>query len=435
MRRLILIAVLVSAASGCSEKPTDDNLDKWMRTERGPGKLQHTVADESLDADVSAHAAVNLVRMGRDPDVKAVLEQMSKGRKAEVVSKLITRLWAIARVDGDMKLPGPPQVSAKDALVMIRKYGGDAERKQIDDYMIDWYAVPSYEGRANAGQFTGSTVIRMIGAPSGKKLIGVLDGVIAAPGQEKVKNKVGDELLIALAATQDPTAVKDELALVRMNRGDDSLPGRVLAALARVYVDPQGLFDVAEAAPLVPNLDFLVSIAKDDSMSGAIANDAISLIRAVGPPQCLQPLVDMIPQPHGSSRYRYVVATNAIQCGGAKSIAQVIRALPEGSYDQASLGGSVINAIVAATPRDVTLAQVRELLGDKGRVQRWIAVEALAKLKSVEDAPKLLALAHAPEKLDGFWGDQSGVDAKDRKADPTLGDRAKELAGQLGAGK
>ncbi len=321
MRRLILIAVLVSAASGCSEKPTDDNLDKWMRTERGPGKLQHTVADESLDADVSAHAAVNLVRMGRDPDVKAVLEQMSKGRKAEVVSKLITRLWAIARVDGDMKLPGPPQVSAKDALVMIRKYGGDAERKQIDDYMIDWYAVPSYEGRANAGQFTGSTVIRMIGAPSGKKLIGVLDGVIAAPGQEKVKNKVGDELLIALAATQDPTAVKDELALVRMNRGDDSLPGRVLAALARVYVDPQGLFDVAEAAPLVPNLDFLVSIAKDDSMSGAIANDAISLIRAVGPPQCLQPLVDMIPQPHGSSRYRYVVATNAIQCGGAKSIA------------------------------------------------------------------------------------------------------------------
>ena len=121
MRRLILIAVLVSAASGCSEKPTDDNLDKWMRTERGPGKLQHTVADESLDADVSAHAAVNLVRMGRDPDVKAVLEQMSKGRKAEVVSKLITRLWAIARVDGDMKLPGPPQVSAKDALVMIRE--------------------------------------------------------------------------------------------------------------------------------------------------------------------------------------------------------------------------------------------------------------------------------------------------------------------------
>ncbi len=109
--------------------------------------------------------------------------------------------------------------------------------------------------------------------------------------------------------------------------------------------------------------------------------------------------------------------------------------MPEGSYDQASLGGSVINAIVAATPRDVTLAQVRELLGDKGRVQRWIAVEALAKLKSVEDAPKLLALAHAPEKLDGFWGDQSGVDAKDRKADPTLGDRAKELAGQLGAGK
>jgi len=51
-------------------------------------------------------------------------------------------------------------------------------------------------------------------------------------------------------------------------------------------------------------------------------------------------------------------------------------------------------------------------------------------MKSVEDAPKLASLGGG-EKLAGFWGDQGGVSAKDRKPEPTLGQRAKELADQL----
>jgi hypothetical protein len=60
-----------------------------------------------------------------------------------------------------------------------------------------------------------------------------------------------------------------------------------------------------------------------------------------------------------------------------------------------------------------------------------VAVEGLAAMKSTEDIPRLQAV-NSGEKLIGYWGDQSGVDPKDRKPEPTLGQRAKELAARLG---
>jgi len=84
------------------------------------------------------------------------------------------------------------------------------------------------------------------------------------------------------------------------------------------------------------------------------------------------------------------------------------------------------------SPRDQVLGQLRDLLADKGKVARWVAIEALAAMKSVEDAPKIEALAGSKDKLVGYWGDQSQKEPKDRKDDPTLGQRAKELAAKLG---
>jgi hypothetical protein len=53
-------------------------------------------------------------------------------------------------------------------------------------------------------------------------------------------------------------------------------------------------------------------------------------------------------------------------------------------------------------------------------------MEALAAIKSTEDAPRIAALSGRTERLTGFWGDSG-------KQDPTLGQRAKELAEQLSA--
>ena len=412
---------------GC-EKPTHENIEKWAATKKGPGKLKSAFLDDGLDADLSAHAAAVMVKTGRDSDVRSELDHMNASRRTAVVGKLAPRLWEMARIEGDMLRPAPVQTQAKDALVAIRKYADPATRTQIDGYLIDWYAVPSYEGRANAGAVLGAAVMRMLGPPAAKKMMAVLNGIIAAPGQDTTKNRIGDELMLGLAATGDPQTVKYLLDIARMDRGDPTLATRAMGALYRAYVNPEGLFDVVEPAALVPNLDDLARIAQDDAMPPAAANSAVALIRSVGAPQCLPPLLAMIPHPHADPAFRYLGPDHALKCGGVKAIRDVVRAMPDEPYDQKSLAGSVVLAISKMEPRGQVLEALRDLLGDDSRIARWVAVETLAAMKSVEDAGKIASVKGGGQKLVGYWGNAGGA------PEPTLGQRAKELAAGLRGG-
>mgnify|MGYP003377938395 CR=1 FL=1 len=77
-RALLIISLVLGI--GC-EKTNHENIDKWTRTEKGPGKLEKTLKDEGLDADLSAHAAANMIRMGNDPAVRTAFDQMSEARQ------------------------------------------------------------------------------------------------------------------------------------------------------------------------------------------------------------------------------------------------------------------------------------------------------------------------------------------------------------------
>lgn len=425
--RVLLIAV-VAFAPGC-EKASHENLDKWAHTAKGPAKLQKALADEGLDAELSAHAAANLIKRGDDRDAYTLFEAMAPARRAAVIARLAPRLWEIARVESEKDLPGVPQVAAKDSLVRIRTWADDATRTQIDGYLIDFYCVRSYEGRAKAGANLGATVMRLVGPAAAPKLISVVNGVIAAPGQDTVKNKLGDELLLGLAATASPEAVKYVLDIARMDRGDPTLGTRAMSALYTTYVEPRGLFDVADPQALVPNLPAIVEIAKDDAQDSQVANDAVSLIRAVGAPRCLAPLLGMIGAPHRNARFKYVVANNALKCGGVKAILEVVKALPDaGTYASDQVTGAISGEIAKMSPRDQVQAAARALLSDRSTVGKWIAMETLAAMKSTDDAPRLAALVSNRERLTGYWGERS-----DGKEDPTLGQRAKELSAVLGA--
>lgn len=429
--RVLTIAVALLFAAAC-EKTNHENIDKWTRTQKGPGKLKKALADEDIDPDLSAHAAANLVKMQHDAEVRSALDAMSPGRRTQVVGKLAPRLWDIARVENENALPGAQQIVAKDALINTRKYADDTQKQQIDNYLMDWYAVASYEGRAGVGSTLGASVMRMLGAPAGKKLMSVANSVLAAPGQEKTKNRIGDELMLGLAASGNTEAVKFLLDLVKLDRGDPTQGKRAMSALYKAYVDPGALFEIASPEPLVSSLDQLVAIAKDDAISGQIINDAVALIRAVGAPACLAPLVGMVKTPHRESRFKYVAAFNALKCGGAKSVPEVVRALPDqGTYVKDELQGSVSGEIAKLSPRAQVLAGLRELLGDKSTIARWVAIEALAAMKSVEDAPKIAALSGNKDKLVGYWGERN----PENKPDPTLGQRAKELSEQLAKGE
>jgi len=423
--RGLLIAALVLVV-GC-EKTDHETIEKWRTTAKGPAKLRKALTDDTIDSDLSAHAAANLIKRGDDPVVWAALEPMAPGRRAEVVGRLGPRLWEIARVENERDLPGAPQVVAKDALVRVRQWADDAGRQRIDGYLIDWYCVASYEDRAKAGANLGPTVMRLVGPAAARKLISVVNGVIAAPGQGQTRNSIGDNLLQGLAATASPEAVKYVLDIARMDRGDRALPRRAMSALFVAYVEPNGLFPVADPQALVPNLPAIVDVAKDDAKDARAANDAVALIRAVGAPGCLAPLLGMIGAAHRSAQFKYVVANNALKCGGTKAILDVVRALPDaGAYAKDQVTGEISGEIARMTPRDQALAAARALLTERSTLAKWIGMETLTAMKSTDDAARIAALTTSRDRLVGYWGERA-----DGREDPTLGQRARELSAEL----
>ena len=419
----VVLGLGLAGTAGC-EKPSHENIDKWLTTSKGPGKLVKAFADEGLDPELSAHAGANLIRKQKDPDFRKTLEAMSPARRTQLVGVLARQLWNLARIEDPKLLPTPEQSAAKDALVFIRKWADDARRAEIDAYLLDWYAVASYEARATSGMSTGAAVIRMLGPAAAKRMMSVVNGVIAAPGQETTKTKIHDELLLALAASGSPEAVRHVLDIARLDRGDKTLATRALAQLYTAYADPKSPIELVPPAPLAPNLPELAALLKVPNQAAGVINNALALIRAVGGQACVDTLVPLIPVPQRETKFKYVVATFALRCGGPTSIGQVFHAMPDpGAYEQAELG-SMLQEISKMSQRDQVQAALRPLLDDKSTVVRWLAVEALAAIKSVEDAPRIAALSGKAERLTGFWGETG-------KPDPTLGQRAKELAEQL----
>ncbi len=430
---LVFLLVLVAFSFGACEKTTPENLDKWMNTEKGPDKLAKAMSDNSLDPDLSAHAAANLIKLGKDTDVKKAIDGMPDDRKKAVLGKLVPRLWEMARIEGDLTVPSGLQTNAKDLMFDFRKSADPDTRKQIDGYLLDWYTGGYYEGRATLGRYLGSTIVRQLGPQAGDKLKSAANAIIAAPAKGNERAKIGDELLLGMAASGSADAVTYVVEISKMDRGDPSLRERCISALYRAYVDPQGLFDVADPKALEPSLPALTELAKDESQPPGLTNDVVALIRQIGMPACLDPLVGMIPSL--DRQRRWVGANNALKCGGVKAIAPVAGALAtDTGYDHDEMSGAVWEEIAKMSPKEQVLAEVRKLLDSPSWVARWIGIEALAAMKSKDDLPRIKALSGDKAKLTGYWGDQSGVDPKQKKPDPTLGDRAGELAKALESG-
>lgn len=433
---LVLVAASLSLAGAC-DKPSHENLDKWMRTKKGPDKLRAALS-ESEDADLAAHAATNLLRKRLDGDVIARLEKLPAPRRAAVIEKLVPRLWDMARIEGpELTVPNGDQVMAKDLLVDVRRLAEGAERGRIDGYLLDWYTSGFYDARATPGRHPGSEVVRLIGAPAGERLIPIADSILAKSLVGAQRLKLSDELLLAIAAAGSPATVKYLLDLTNMTRqeGDKTQGKRAISALYRAYVDPGGLFPVAEPSALVPHVQTLIGFAKSDN-EGRVVNDAVALVRATGKPTCIEPLVAVTAYPHAQFGYRYIGASAALLCGGADAIGPVVAALPENaSYSRDALGGAVWRVIGKLEDRPAVLAALRVLGKGESKLGRWVAVEALAAMGSAEDLPILEAVSSDRRKLTGYWGNQEDVPAKDRKAEPTLGARAAELAAELKAGK
>ena len=421
-------------ATGC-EKPTHGNLDKWMKSEKGPAKLKKALSSTSLDPDLSAHAGENLLRLGQDDEVRKRLEALAPERRTVVVAKLAPRLWGMARIEGEMARPTPTQSRGKDTLFDVRGWADPATRATIDGYLTDWLTGGYYEGRAMAGRHLGATIIRALGPTAGEKLIAQVNRLIATPDGDGRRRKIGSQLLLGLAVSGSPDAARLILELATTDRGEPTLPERALDALYKAYVETDGTYPLVEPAALAPNIERLVAIAKDDGLSAGPVNDAVKLIRAIGPPTCLAPLLGMINFPHPDPRFRWVGVDSALRCDPVAALPAVALSLsPRGRYARDVLGGAIWQSLGAATVRrDEIAGAARQMLGNRSWVARWIAIETLGQLGGKPDADLVAKLGKDNARLDGYWGDD-GLPANKRKPVMTLGARATEIAAALRAG-
>jgi hypothetical protein len=424
---VILVALLAAA---CGDEVSHENLDKWMQTEKGPGKIKDALRDTGIDPDLSAHAAENLLIIREDGEVRAAFEKMPDDRRAKVLAKLVPRLWALARIEGELTGANDQQTAAKDLLFELRSYADDAAKAQIDTYLIEWYTGGYYEGRAVVGRWSGSQVLRALGKAAGPAMVKAANAVVGAPEQGGKRIRVGDELLLGLAVTGDADAAKYVLDLLALDRGDDTLPERSISALFMAYVEPPGgLFEKADPAGLAPNVEQLARVALDPSSTNRMVNDAVGVLGAAGMPHCLKPLVQMINLPREDARFMWVGVNNGLRCGGPGAVTEILHAMPTGAgYEHEAFEGGVVGEIARMTPKAEVLSVARDLLDDDSWVARWAGIEVLAKLGAKEDAAKIEALSGDKTRLRGYWGDQSELPKAERKAEMTLGKRAADLA-------
>jgi len=438
---LVISAALWPGLAGC-DRANHDNIERWLSTEKGVEKLTKALRDGDNDADVRAHAAQNLIVHNFTPQlgtVKEALEDMSDAERKDVMTALVPRLWEKARIAHEKDVPTPVQSQAKDALFELRGSADEATRQKIDGYLVEWLAGGYYEGRATSGRVSGRTIIRQLGPIAGPKLLESARSVLVRPPDAEGKRPiVGDELLAAIASTGDPQAVGFLLDLVLKDYKEPTLPKRALSALFEAYVQPVSGQPVPSRPALVGQADRLGEVARNENLPGQMNNDAAYLLVAVGPPECIPPLVEMARLPSAQRSFRAVGLQMGLRCGGAQAMAPVLEAVPATlEYDRGYLDHYVVSELLKAPGAAKVAEQARALLSSQSWVARVAAIEILAALKqratAEDDAKRIRQLARDHTVLKGWWGPQKDAPAGKKKPDPTIGQIAEEVAGGLQA--
>jgi hypothetical protein len=426
----ILLSCVIALAA--CDKATHENIDKWRNTDQGPDRMLKALKSSSVDMDVRAHAAEALVSLGLIAKVKPVVAQMPEAERARFFLKAVPRLWDVAKSAEADQAPVGKQLRAKDALFELRSFADEASKAQIDDDLLDWLTAGDfYEQRAPLGDHDGDQIIRNIGVKAGPKMVLLGQNLLKqqeAGGKDGTYVIIGKNTLRGLAFTGAPEAVGFLLDLAGKSHKQENLQVEAMYALNYAYVE-----DKDEPRPdplgLAPHANRLSRMAESEDQPGENVNIAYELMVRIPAPACLPPLVRLATQHQLNLVLRAV--DFSMRCGGADAIVPVAEAMPiDGSYERGVIEKYIVKKIPPdAQPRAAEAA--RTLLGSKSWVGRFIGIEILAVYGGKADAPKLRALFGDKTKLAGYWGVQDPADKKNFKAEPTLGQRATEVAGIL----
>lgn len=428
----LVLALALGVLGAACEKPTHANIDKWRGTEKGPGKLEAAIKDKSLDADLRAHAAQALVSIGEEYADRAVaaVATIPEDQRGPIFEKLTPRLWNDAKIVQADQMPSKKQLLAKDALFALRPHAPADRRPEIDDYLVEWFCTGGhYEQMAEQGGAKGERVVRAIGVRATPKLIKVARDLYAQQQAAEEFVPVGPRLLAAIGATGSPEAVAYLLDLTEGKHKQEDLAELAFLALFNAYTaEGEHLED---RSALLPQLERLkkIAVAPVNVYPDTAVNGAYDLIALLPRETCQPALVDLTRQKDKDLRWRAV--QYGIKCGGVEALIPLAEALAvDADYEDGYVAKYFVGSIEEKSLAKA-LEPARALLSSPSWVARMIGLEFLKAAGTKADAPLVRKLARDKTPVRGFWGDQSHVDKKQRKPDPTLGQRAVVVADLL----
>jgi len=213
--RWITLGLLIASA-GC--KVTNEDVDLWQGTIKGPGKMVAIILADKFDMPLRVHAALALVEMERT-DVEGVaelqkaLQTVDETTRNAVIDGMADGLIALMSKPAEEKEtedaeadtgPPPGQIRAKDAAFLLIPMGTDEARSKLTDAVVGWYT-QDFNGRNLSGNFSAEQVVRALGAPAATKLVEALNAKLPQAALVKLAELIGQ---LGRPATKTKAAAK-----------------------------------------------------------------------------------------------------------------------------------------------------------------------------------------------------------------------------------
>jgi hypothetical protein len=363
--------------------------------------------------------------------VVAALSGLPEDKRADVLEKLIPRLWNDCKITEADRAPTQKQLLAKDAMSDLRPIASAKQRDEIDGYLLDWLTLGGfYELRSPLGSHDGDKIVRTMGPKAAPKLLQAARALLEEQRKSKEFEPIGPRLLKGIALTGSPEGVGFLLQLAGAAQEQEELQDGAMTALYEAYVtDPDD--PPIDRKSLLPHLKTLEGFGKAEigSVPAVVINASYELIAAAGAPHCLPPLVALAAHPNPRLTWRAVEF--GLKCGGLDAIVPIAEALPQNAdYNQKIVAKYFVGRIEPGV-RAKAVQSARTLLQSKSWVARFVGIELLADAGGKADAAELRKLAKDKTRLRGFAREPGDEEGKKRPKDPTLGERAVAVADLL----
>jgi hypothetical protein len=402
-------ALLLALAGAACGKPSSDNIQLWKTTEKGPGRLNDTLADHGVAPRLRAEAAAALVDIGRAEEVDALLPQLPTDDRAEI-TKSLAPMYEVA-----MKDPAPEKALAnRDALFSLRQYSSPDDQKRIDAALLPAIEADLRAGKLRQGRHSMDKMLTAIGPDAGAMLARVL----AEPGTPyalpaELLGKVGDEAARdAGAAALVVRAQQQERLKVGLHTLEALYRaiGQVGGPNAVKFLEDESTGPGRERALMAvralqlrrdPNvLPFALKVAADTRADKGVRDEMFGVVESIGGLEAEKGLCDIISSDKEEIvRYRaFEAALNAQKIDG---IVPALEAFPvAAAYKKVDVDDLLVKLIEKLGPpaRPVLI----KALDSRSPLARMTAVMALEQIGRAPDAPALEKISNDTTSIKGF---------------------------------